>query len=92
VPVSGNLKANSNEALAKACLEGLGLARLSSFMVTDEVKSGKLISVLNDYCPRDIAIHAVYANQRHQPYKLSVFLDFLVQRFLHEAYWDKVAP
>jgi DNA-binding transcriptional LysR family regulator len=67
IPVTGNLKANSNEALARACLAGVGLARLSSFMVTDDIKSGKLISVLNHYCPRDIAIHAVYPNQRHIP-------------------------
>jgi DNA-binding transcriptional LysR family regulator len=92
IPVAGNMKANSNEALARACLAGVGIARLSSFMVTDEIKSGKLVSVLNRYCPRDIAIHAVYPNQRHLPHKLSVFIDFLVSRFDLEDYWDKTSP
>jgi DNA-binding transcriptional LysR family regulator len=87
--VTGNLKANSNEALARACLAGVGVARLSSFMATEEIKSGKLVSVLSEYCPRDIAIHAVYPNQRHLPYKLRVFLDFLVNRFDLDDYWNK---
>jgi DNA-binding transcriptional LysR family regulator len=81
VSINGNFKANSNEALARACLAGLGIARLSSFMVTEEIQNGKLVSLLDAYCPRDIAINAVYANQQHIPRKLRVFIDFLVQRF-----------
>jgi DNA-binding transcriptional LysR family regulator len=89
VTVSGNLRINSNQALVKSALAGIGLAKLSSFMVTEEVKSGKLVSVLQEYCARDIDIHAVYPNQRFLPSKVRLFIDYLIERFNADNYWDK---
>jgi DNA-binding transcriptional LysR family regulator len=89
VPVNGNLRINSSQALLKSALQGIGLARLSSFMVTDEIKKGKLISVLGDFCARDIQIHVAYPNQRYLPSKVKVFLDLLLERFSSEMYWHK---
>jgi DNA-binding transcriptional LysR family regulator len=89
VPVAGNLRINSSQALVKAALAGIGLVKLSSFMVTEEVKTGALISVLNDYCARDIDIHAAYPTQRYLPSKVRVFIDFLIERFNADYYWDK---
>lgn len=89
VPVSGNLRVNSSQALVQSALAGIGLIKLSSFMVTENVKNGSLISVLEEYCARDIDIHAVYPNQRYIPTKVTVFLDYLVERFSSERYWDK---
>lgn len=89
VPVSGNLRINSSQALVKAAVAGLGLAKLSSFMVTEEIKKGILQEVLQNYCERNIDIHAVYPNQRYLPYKTRLFIDFLIERFKPESYWDK---
>lgn len=90
IPVSGNLRINSNQGLVKAALAGVGLVKLSSFMVTEEVKAGRLISVLNDYCEHDINIHAAYPNQRYLPSKVRVFIDFLLERFDAENYWKSI--
>lgn len=87
VPVSGNLRINSSQALVTTALAGKGLAKLSSFMVTEEIKNGGLISVLEDYCERDIDIHAAYPNQQFLPSKVRVFIDFLIERFQSENYW-----
>lgn len=89
MPVTGNLRINSNQALVKSALAGIGLVRLSSFLVTEEVRQGFLVSVLQDYCARDIDIHAVYPNQRFLPSKVRVFLDFLIERFQAESYWGR---
>lgn len=89
VPVAGTLRINSSQALVKAALAGIGLVKLSSFMVTEEVKTGVLVSVLNDYCARDIDIHAAYPTQRYLPSKVRVFIDFLIERFNADYYWDK---
>ncbi len=89
VPVSGNLRINSSQGLVKAALAGVGLVKLSSFMVTEETKSGRLISVLDDYCERDIEIHAAYPNQRYLPSKVRVFIDFLIARFRSDYYWNE---
>ena len=89
IDVKGNLRVNSHQALVKSALAGIGLVKLSSFMVTDEVKEGRLISVLQDYCKRDVDIHAVYPSQHYLPSKVRVFLEFLTERFNSEAYWHK---
>jgi DNA-binding transcriptional LysR family regulator len=88
VPVSGNLRINSSQGLVKSAVAGSGLVKLSSFMVTNELKNGSLISVLADYCERDIDIHAAYPNQRFLPSKVRVFIDFLIERFQSEHYWN----
>jgi DNA-binding transcriptional LysR family regulator len=87
VPVSGNLRINSSQGLVSAALTGSGLINLSSFMVTEEIKKGTLVSVLDDYCERDIDIHAAYPNQQFLPSKVRVFIDFLVARFQSDTYW-----
>lgn len=89
IPVSGNLRINSSQGLVKSALAGIGLAKLSSFMVTEEIKSGGLVGVLGNYWERDIDIHAAYPNQRYLPSKVKVFIDFLIERFRSEYYWDK---
>ena len=89
VPVSGNLRINSSQGIVKAALAGVGLAKLSSFMVTKEIKNGSLISVLSEYCQRDIDIHAAYPNQRYLPSKVRLFIDFLIERFRSEHYWSE---
>lgn len=89
IPVTGNVRINSSQALVKSALAGLGLVRLSSFMVTEELKAGALISVLGEYCPHDIDIHAAYPNQRYVPSKVKVFIDFLMERFRPEQYWGR---
>lgn len=86
IPVSGNLKINSSQALLKAAVAGLGIVKLSSFMVTEEIKNGTLEAVLNNYCEKDIDIHAAYPNQRYLPYKVRLFIDFLIERFKSEGY------
>jgi DNA-binding transcriptional LysR family regulator len=87
IPVSGNLRINSNQGLVKAAIAGVGLVKLSSFMVTEEIKTGKLLSILNNYCEHNINIHAAYPSQRYLPYKVRIFIDFLLERFNSENYW-----
>ncbi len=89
VPVAGNLVINSSQALVKAAIAGVGLVHLSSFIVTEELKKGTLISVLDPYCARDIDIHAAYPNQQYLPSKVRVFIDFLIERFNSDNYWNQ---
>jgi DNA-binding transcriptional LysR family regulator len=61
-----------------AAMEGLGIARLATFLVKKEVKAGTLIPifpgvVLDD----DRAIYAVYPHLEYLPVKVRVFIDEL---------------
>jgi len=88
VKVHGNMFSNNGRALLEAACEGLGIVFLPGFMVTRQLKRGSLKSVLDDYCPYGIDVHAVYPQNRHLATKIRYFIDFLVERFGEEGYWN----
>ncbi len=89
VKVNGNFKANSSHALAAAAVTGLGIVKLPGYMVTEDIQAGRLISVLKDYCPRDTGIYIVYPQNRYLSINVRAFIDYLVQRFSSEHYWNE---
>jgi DNA-binding transcriptional LysR family regulator len=88
VPVSGTLRMNDDEALSQAVLGGVGLALLPTFIVGKELQAGKLIEVLPGYVPTERFLYAVHLPNRHLPLKTRVFLDYLLERFGPDPYWD----
>lgn len=89
VKVSGNLRINSSQALANAAVAGVGIVKLPGYMVNREIQSGKLISILKQYCPKDIGIYATYPYTQYPNLKVKVFIDFLADRFSGEKYWNE---
>ena len=88
VAVSGNLRLNDDEALSQAVLGGLGIAVLPTFIIGGDLQSGRLQSVLSDYVPVVRHIYAVYLPNRHLSAKVRAFIDFLLERFGPQPYWD----
>jgi DNA-binding transcriptional LysR family regulator len=89
VTASGNLRLNDDVALSEAVLKGLGIALLPTFIVGRDLQAGRLRSVLPDYVPAERHIFAVYLPTRHVSAKVRAFIDFLVERFGPEPYWDR---
>jgi DNA-binding transcriptional LysR family regulator len=89
VPASGNLRLNDDEALSQTVLGGLGIALLPTFIVGQELQSGKLQSVLSEYVSPERQIYAVYLPNRHLSAKVRAFIDYLLVRFGPEPYWDR---
>jgi DNA-binding transcriptional LysR family regulator len=48
-------------------------------LVRDDLESGRLITVLEDYEPTDFGIYAVYPHRDRLPAKLRTFIDHLVR-------------
>lgn len=90
VKVQGNLHANSSQAIQRAAIKGLGIARLPGYLTEQAIAAGKLESVLPEFCPHDIGIYAVYPHNRHLATKVRVFIDFLAERFSQEHHWNEV--
>lgn len=62
----------------KAALQGMGVARLAHFLVSDDLAAGRLKPLLmNNVIQDDRAIFAVYPNRQHLPSKSRVFIDGL---------------
>lgn len=75
----GNVKVSDGEALRTLVLSGLGIARLAYFQVQDDIRAGRLVSVMENYTRRNTEdIYAVYVGQGGiLPNRIRAFLDFL---------------
>ena len=90
VEVKGRLRANNGDMLRDAALAGLGLVRLPTFLCGRDLQAGRLVSLLNEYIPQDMAIHAVYPHNRHLSPKVRAFVDFLAGEFGPRPHWDLI--
>ena len=86
----GNLKTNSTEVVREAALAGVGIALRSTWDVADDLVAGRLKVILPEYHESSrVAVYAVYPSREYLPAKVSVFLDFLHEKFGPKPYWDK---
>ena len=88
VTVTGSTQMNNSLAIRAALLGGLGIARIPTFIVGDDLRDGKLVAVLGDFPTLDIAIYLVYPHRQNLPPKVRAFVDFLVERIGDPPYWD----
>ena len=92
VPVRGMLIVNNGDALRTAAIAGQGLIYQPTFIVADDIRAGRLISLMLDQpTARFGAAHAVYAGGRQPPAKVRTLIDFLASRW-RDAPWDHGLP
>jgi len=92
VHVTGNFTVNNSEALREAVLKGLGVALLPTFTVGADLRDGRLQQVLGEYRAHGTFgsdVYAVYLPTRYLSPKVRAFVDFFVERFAPEPYWDR---
>ena len=83
------MRVNDNDALAEAVLRGLGLALLPTFIIGRELQAARLRSVLSAYIPVERHIYAVCLARRDVSAKVRAFIDYLLERYGAEPYWDR---
>jgi DNA-binding transcriptional LysR family regulator len=88
IHVSGNFAANLSDTLYEAALAGIGLVRLSTFLIGADIKDGRLVPVLPDYIDDSRSIYAIYPHRRHLSPKVRAFIDFLVTEYTPEPPWE----
>lgn len=88
VRATGNLRINDDDALAEAVRGGLGVALLPTFIIGNDLQSGRLQSALSEHIPVERHIYAVYLENRQLSAKVRAFIDFLLERFGASPYWD----
>ncbi|WP_295992000.1 LysR family transcriptional regulator [Rugamonas sp.] len=87
--VGGNMACNDGEVLHDWALAGKGLAWRSMWEVGAEIEAGKLTPVLTQYSAPGNDIHAVFAQRRHLPLRIRVFVDFLRHSYAQPDYWRR---
>jgi DNA-binding transcriptional LysR family regulator len=81
VNVSGRLRTNNIEAVMEAALAGVGVALLPTWMLRDDVRSGRLTALLPSWRPVRRAISVVYPSRRFLAPRTRAVIDFLVDEF-----------
>ena len=60
-----------------AALAGLGLCQLPDYYVLEHLRSGALVSLLDNHQPPNTAVWALYPQQRHLSPKVRQLIDAL---------------
>ena len=89
---SGRVDCSDGQVLHDWCTAGLGLAWRSTWEVEHEVASGQLVSVLDDFAAPPNGIYAVFAQRKHLPLRVRLWIDFLKHSYGDAAYWRAAQP
>lgn len=74
---TGNWRCNSGQAVLDATLRGFGLAQLPDYYLSDLLRRGELISLLDANQPPNTAVWAVYPQRRYALPKVRLLIDAL---------------
>jgi DNA-binding transcriptional LysR family regulator len=80
IDVDGPLICNDNGLMIAAAKQGLGLAHVMEDLVREDLRSGTLVRVLEDWCPPFPGFYLYYPSRAQMPLKLRVFIDFLQEQ------------
>ena len=76
---SGRLDCSDGQVLHEWCLQGLGIAWRSTWEVDGDIAAGRLVSVLDDWCPPFPGPYLYYPSRRQPPPALAAFVAFVAQ-------------
>ncbi|HZZ09933.1 MAG TPA: LysR family transcriptional regulator [Paraburkholderia sp.] len=77
VRVEGQLAFNGTYAMLDAALDGYGLAYVPAELAAPHVSAGRLVGVLDDWCPTFPGLHAYYASRRQFSRAMTLVIDAL---------------
>jgi DNA-binding transcriptional LysR family regulator len=90
VRVRGAFRSNVMEPLHAMAVQGLGIAQLPSYMIGEDVRRGRLVHLLRGWNGYDGgAVFAVWPPHRRDSRKVNLFVEFLLDQFGDEPYWDR---
>lgn len=88
--VTGRLQTNSSEVVREALLSHAGIALRSTWDVGRELADDHLQVVLPQYTgSRQDAVYAIYPTRNYLPAKVRVLIEFLVELYGPNPYWDQ---
>jgi DNA-binding transcriptional LysR family regulator len=76
VQANGHLTLGEQDLAIQAALDGAGIAFAFEAQVKDLVEQGRLVRVLDDWCPYYPGFYLYYSSRRQLPATLRAFVDF----------------
>lgn len=81
--VDGRFSSSNVEGVREMCLQGIGIAQLTWWDVSQELEEGKLVQIhLRDVSPQHLSVWALLPTTRHLPRRVSMFIDVLKKSLL----------
>lgn len=81
IRVSGGFLANDSAAIRLAAAAGHGIAALAEVLVFDDLRSGNLVRLLNDYAWHRVSVNLVYPSRRNLAPRTRVVMNFLLEQY-----------
>jgi DNA-binding transcriptional LysR family regulator len=75
IDVPGVLTLDNIELMTQAAMDGLGIAYVPAHSAQSHLDSGRLVTVLDDWCPSIPGLFIYYPGHRHVPPGLRAFID-----------------
>jgi len=87
VSVSGPLRVNDMQLARDAAVAGIGVAKVPSFLVGDDLDAGRLVRVLPELRRENTGVYAVYPTRRHVSPSVRAFVELCLERFAGRPPW-----
>ena len=81
---------NNGDFLCKMAISGHGVLVEPTFITWEAIAIGELIEIMPEYKLPDINAYAIYPKTRYLSSRARLLIDFLVERFGNNPYWDQI--
>ena len=89
VAVGGSLSATNAEVLRDTAVAGLGISQLATFLISDELREGRLMPILADHAAEGEPLSVIYPVRRLLPPKVKAFVELLSASWQPLPPWDR---
>jgi DNA-binding transcriptional LysR family regulator len=79
-----SLVCNNIEAMLMACIHGLGIGYMPTFLARDAIAAGTIVPVLESYMLQQGQFWVLWPSNRQMSPKLRVFVDFICEHLFRE--------
>lgn len=86
IAVHGSLVVSDGDLALRAAIDGVGLARLPITTVGQQIDSGRLIPLLQDWAPPSVGFFLYYPSRRQTPAALKALIEFLRENTRHHTH------
>lgn len=84
----GPLDCSDGQVLHDWCLQGLGIAWRSTWEVEQDLRAGRLVTVLDAFAAPPNGVYIVFPQRKHLPLRLRLWIDFLKANYGNARYWS----
>jgi DNA-binding transcriptional LysR family regulator len=86
IDIRCKLTANEATTLQHAALHGMGIALQPTYLVSEDLKQGRLQHVLPDWKPISLKIYALYSSRKHLSPAVRSLIDYLEKYYVSHSW------